>query len=68
MYVPEAMQLNKFKAVRIRSNFELFNLVSHEGTIPASAFTGDELAVMPQNKLDAIRQADYELRDQLSNE
>lgn len=67
MVFPE-MELNQFKMVHIRSNEDFMRLVSTTGTIPASQYTGDEMAVLPQNKIDQIRQADYELQSQLSND
>lgn len=68
MFVLDELKLNKFKLVHLRSNADLMRLVSTNGTIPPSMYTGDEMAVMPQNKLDSIRQADAELSSYLSNE
>lgn len=69
MYVPEELKLNKFKQVRLRTRKEIFNLVQKDAVPPPSAFSGeDEYAPVAQNKLDQISQADYECRDQLSNE
>lgn len=68
MFVLDELKLNAFKQVHIRSNADMMRLVSTNGTISPSLYTGDDMAVMPQNKLDSIRQADYELSSQLSNE
>lgn len=57
MFVVEELKLNKFRDVQIPSGREYFarygQLIS-----PADQYTGDEVAQMPQNKVDSF--ADYQ--------
>lgn len=67
MYIPDELKLNKFKLVPIRAPRDYFGLVQ-EIEPSSSAYTGDEPAVMAQNKLDSIAEADAEYRDYLNKE
>lgn len=67
MFIPKELRLNEFKQVAIPENKWFFGRPDAQGSVPDSAFTGDEMAVMPQNKIDSIAQADVEFRDQLNN-
>ena len=66
MFIPKELRLNEFKQVNIPENRWFFGrpMIS----VPDSAYTGDEVAVMPQNKIDSIAEADAEFRDQLNND
>lgn len=66
MYIPDELRLNEFKAVNIPENRWFFGRPMVNA--PEVAYTGDEPAIMPQNKIDSIAQADAEFQDQLSNE
>lgn len=68
MFIPDELKLNKFKQVPIPSNEEYFGRANGGRVLPTNLYTGDEEAVMPQNKIDSIIQADAEFRDQLSND
>lgn len=68
MFIPKELRLNEFKLVNIPENKYFFGRPEAGKMLPDSAYTGDETAVLPQNKLDSIAQADAEFRDQLNNE
>lgn len=54
MYIPEEMKkVNKFIDVAIPSNKSYFARVG-EVAPPSSQFTGDEVAIMNQDKIDQI--------------
>lgn len=53
MYIPEEMKVNKFVSVHLPENATFFARFGYQ--VPQSQlFTGDDRAVMPQNKLDSI--------------
>lgn len=56
MYVKEELKLNKFRDVSIPSGREYFMRYGYIQS-PGNKYTGDELAQMPQNKVDSL--ADY---------
>lgn len=66
MFVPKELRLNAFKDVNIPENKWFFGRPMVDA--PDSSYTGDEPAVMPQNKIDSIAQADAELRDLLDKD
>lgn len=60
------MRLNAYKPVNIPSNDWFFGRPMVN--VPDSAYTGDETAILPQNKIDSIAEADAEFQDQLNND
>lgn len=62
MYVTEKMKLNRFKDVRIPSNSDYFSR-SGGAVLPPSQYTGDDVAVMPQSKVQSI--VDMEAYDRM---
>lgn len=66
MFIPKELRLNEYKSVNIPENRWFFGRPMVN--VPDTAYTGDEPAVMPQNKIDSIAEADAEFQDQLSNE
>lgn len=66
MYIPEEMKVNKFVSVHLPENAVYFSRFGYQ--VPQSQmYTGDDRAVMPQNKVDSIN--DYmEYAKQMSNE
>lgn len=68
MYIPKELRLNEFKLVAIPENKYFFGRPESGRLIPDAAYTGEDTAVMPQNKLDSIVQADAEFRDMLSKD
>lgn len=66
MFIPKELRLNEFKQVNIPENKWFFGRPVIG--VPDSAYTGDEVAIMPQNKIDSIAEADADFKDQLNNE
>lgn len=66
MFIPKELRLNEFKQVNIPQNSWFFGRPMVNA--PDVAYTGDEVAIMPQNKIDSIAEADAELRDQLNRD
>lgn len=66
MFIPKELRLNEFKQVNIPQNSWFFGRPMVN--VPDSAYTGDEVAIMPQNKIDSIADADAEFRDQLNKD
>lgn len=60
MYVCEGLKLNKFKDVKIPANKDYFVRYGYTNT-PASAYTGEDMAVRPKTKVDTF--ADMEAYD-----
>lgn len=60
MYVPKELRYNEFKEVNIPENRFFFGRPMVQ--VSDVAYTGDELAQMPENKVDSIAkgQLDYE--------
>lgn len=60
MFVPKELRFNEFKEVNIPENRFFFGRPMVN--VPDTAYTGDESAVMPENKIDSIArgQQDYE--------
>lgn len=59
MYVPdEKMKVNRFKVVAIPRPVDYMRRFGAAGT-PNSAFTGDERAPLPQNKIEMLAAAEY---------
>lgn len=60
MYIPKDLRFNEFKEVNIPENRYFFGRPMVNA--PDVAYTGDETAVMPENKIDSIArgQEDYE--------
>lgn len=60
MFIPKELRLNEFKQVNIPQNSWFFGRPMVNA--PDVAYTGDETAVMPENKIDSIArgQEDYE--------
>lgn len=67
MLIPEKLKLNKFKLVKIPSNADYFGRVGLQSVGTPNLYTGDEIAVMPQNKIDQILEADQEYKQYLRN-
>lgn len=67
MFVPDKLKLNRFKLVKIPSNKDYFGRVGLQSAGTASQYTGDEPAILPQNKIDQIAQADAEYNQYLKN-
>lgn len=65
MFVPEKLKLNKFKLVKIPSNRDYFGRVGLSSPGTASQYTGDDMALPPQSKIDQILEADKEYSDYL---
>lgn len=58
MYVPdEKMKINKFKIVDIPRNCEYMQRFG-ASVAPASMYSGDEYAPLPQNKVDMLAYAE----------
>lgn len=68
MLVPEKLKLNKFKLVKIPSNKDYFARVGLQSAGTPSQYTGDEMAVLDQSKIDQIRAADAEYAKYLNQE
>lgn len=65
MFVPEKLKLNRFKLVKIPSNRDYFGRVGLSSPGSPAQYTGDDLAVPPQSKIDQILDADKEYSDYL---
>lgn len=58
MYVPdEKMRINKFRIVDIPRPIEYMKRFG-SAEVPSSAYSGDEFAPLPQNKVDMLAYAD----------
>ncbi len=53
MYIPEEMKLNRFKEVSLPSARDFFR-TNGEHAMPDNQYSGDDIAPMPQNKVDSI--------------
>lgn len=53
MYIPEEMKVNKFKLVNLPSNADYFARLGQFAPAP-SQYTGDNVAIMDENKVDSI--------------
>ena len=53
MYIPEDLKVNKFVAVKLPKNCDYFARFGFKNPT-AQMYTGDNCAVMPQNKVDQI--------------
>lgn len=59
MYKPAKMRLNKFVDVAIPKNSDYFmRLNGSRPDIPSSAYTGDDVAPMPDRKVDILADMD----------
>lgn len=67
MFVPAKLRNNAFKEVKIPSNKDFFARVGLGSVGTAGSYTGDELAIPNQSKIDQIRQADAEFSKYLKN-
>lgn len=68
MYVPdEKMRINRFKLVAIPRPVEYMKRFGAAGT-PSTAYTGDNKAPFPQNKVEMLASADYLNEIQMQNE
>ena len=65
MYVPAKLKLNKFIDVNIPSNKSYFSRLGEVKPLPDS-FTGDEIAIMNQDKIQQIE--DYQKYAESQNE
>lgn len=65
MFIPdEKMKVNRFRVVAIPRNSEFYKRFGD--TVAASnSYTGDDLAPLPQNKIDTISQAEFEAYDMM---
>ena len=57
MYVPEAMQLNRFVDVAIPSKKMMFSRLGEQKPLP-EMYTGDEPAIMNQDKVSQMEMYD----------
>lgn len=68
MYVPdEKMRINRFKVVAIPRPVEFMRRFGAAGT-PSSSFTGDQIAPLPQNKVETLASAEALNELQMQNE
>lgn len=66
MYIPDEMKVNKFVSVHLPENCTYFARFGFQ-TPESQLFTGEDRAVMPQNKVDSIN--DYlDYANHMSNE
>lgn len=68
MFVPEKLKVNRFKDVKIPTNKDFFARVGLGNVGVAGNYTGDEMAIPAQSKIDQIRQADFEYSKYLNQE
>lgn len=69
MLIPDKLKLNRFRAVALPSNQDLYRRFGlSSGSVPSSQFSGDEEANFHQTKIDQIAEADALNRDYLGDE
>lgn len=66
MYIPEDLKVNRFKQVPIPSNREYFGR-NNGKVLPDNLYTGDDVAIMPQNKIDQITEAELDVMKALND-
>lgn len=68
MYFPdEKMKVNRFRVVAIPKNSEFYKRFG-DTVAPSNSYTGDDVAPLPQNKIDAISAAEYQAYDLMRQE
>lgn len=65
MFVPKELRYNEFKEVNIPENRFFFGRPMVQA--PDVAYTGDELAQMPENKVDSIAKGQEEYENWLKS-
>lgn len=68
MFVPKGLRNNAFKDVKIPSNKDFFARVGLGSVGVANNYTGDEMAMPNQSKIDQILEADKEYARFLQSE
>lgn len=64
MYVPDELKVNKFVDVQIPSNKDYFARLGKQ-TLGESQYTGDDAAVMPSSKIDAVTAEEQRIFDEM---